>query len=48
MDGLDSMIMIQYEWSVGDLDHLETANADGTDVIMLGGIRSPTKFLGAL
>ena len=35
MNGLDSMIMIQYEWSVGESDHLEIVDSDEVDVILL-------------
>lgn len=34
------MIMIQYEWSVGESDHLEIVDSDEVDVILLRGIRT--------
>ena len=32
--------MIQYEWSVGESDHLEIVDSDEVDVILLRGICS--------
>ena len=37
---LDSSIMIHYEWSVRQSDHLEIVDSDKVDVIPLQGVRS--------